>query len=273
MTTRPAADNDESQNPGRKRLRSRRASRLAGAALAALLEPRGAVAFAPGYTCAHTAPIPMPAQRTRTHRPTTLARLRLAAAAGAVALAGCATTPPSNPDDLCSVFREKKDWYENAHNAARRWGMPVPIQMAILRQESAFVDDARPPRKRLFGLIPTVRPSSAYGYSQAKDSTWDWYRDKSGNRGADRDDFADAADFVGWYGDMSHRLLGISKGDAYRQYLAYHEGHGGYRRGTYRGKDWLIGTARKVAARADRYGSQLAGCQADLERGGGWWPF
>jgi hypothetical protein len=214
----------------------------------------------------------MPQPATFRLRQPRVPRWVLAAAIGAL-LGGCATAPPSQPDDLCSVFREKDDWYRDASNAAQRWGMPVPVQMAILRQESAFVADARPARKRLFGLIPTVRPSSAYGYTQAKDSTWDWYRTKTGNRGADRDDFADAVDFVGWYGDVSWRTLGISKSDAYRQYLAYHEGHGGYQRGTYRSKDWLVATAHRVSARAKRYGRQLAACRPDLERGGGWWPF
>jgi len=48
--------------------------------------------------------------------------------------------------------------------------------MAIIRQESSFQADAQPPRSRILWIIPGPRPSSAYGYSQALDGTWDWYR-------------------------------------------------------------------------------------------------
>ena len=60
-----------------------------------------------------------------------------------------------------------------------------------------------------------------------------------------RDNFRDAADFVGWYVDRAHRIAGISKSDAYRHYLAYHEGVGGFKRGTFKSKRWLLGVARE----------------------------
>lgn len=87
-------------------------------------------------------------------------------------LTGCATSPPSQKMDICSIFREKDDWYASAKQAYRRWGTPIPVQLAIINQESSFVDDARPARVRFLG-IPLWRPSSAFGYCQAKDDTWD----------------------------------------------------------------------------------------------------
>ena len=48
--------------------------------------------------------------------------------------------------------------------------------------------------------------------------------------------------------------------DAYNQYLAYHEGHAGHRRGTYRAKSWLMQTAEKVASQAARYRGQIRNC-------------
>jgi hypothetical protein len=179
--------------------------------------------------------------------------------------AGCASIPPKNPANVCSIFYEKEDWYAGARKAQRRWGLPVPVQMAIINQESSFVEDARPPRYRFLGFIPLWRPTSAYGYGQATDQTWAWYQAKTGREGADRDEFGDAADFVGWYAHQSYVQLGIPKHDAYRQYLAYHEGHGGYRRGSHKSKAWLLQAARKVASNAGRYQRQLAGCQASLE--------
>ncbi|MGZ8218643.1 transglycosylase SLT domain-containing protein [Methylomagnum sp.] len=180
-------------------------------------------------------------------------------------LAGCASLPPKNPANICSIFHEKDDWYAATRKAQQRWGVPVPVQMAIINQESSFVEDARPPRYRFLGFIPLWRPTTAYGYGQATDPTWNWYLADTGHSGADRDDFDDATDFVGWYTYQSYSKLGIPKHDAYRQYLAYHEGHGGYKRGSHKAKSWLLQVARKVATNATRYKTQLTGCQRELD--------
>ena len=149
-----------------------------------------------------------------------------------LALGGCATTPPRHLDNGCEIFREKSGWYDDAKASQEKWGVPIHVQLAIIWQESRFRAQAKAPRDYLLGFIPWGRKSSAFGYAQVKDGTWDWYRRKTGNSGADRDDFGDVTDFIGWYGAMAHRKLGISKWDAYRLYLAYHEGLGGYRRKT-----------------------------------------
>ena len=132
------------------------------------------------------------------------------------------------------------------NKSAKKWGVPVHVQLAIIYQESRFVHDAKPPRKKLLWVIPWKRQSSAYGYGQILDSTWDSYRKDTGHRWADRDDFSDVVDFIGWYGNQSHKLAGIAKDDTYNQYLAYHEGQGGFRRKTYLKKGWLMKVARKV---------------------------
>jgi hypothetical protein len=187
-------------------------------------------------------------------------------------LSGCSTSPPRNIDNSCAIFREKDDWYDVTQDVYERWGVPAHVQLAIIYQESHFKYDAKPPRDHLLWVIPWFRKSSAYGYAQVKDGTWDWYKEKTGNWGADRDDFEDAVDFIGWYGHLAYEKLGISKWDAYKQYLAYHEGLGGYKRKTYLKKRWLIKVARKVKARAQRYRAQLASCKDELES---WhlWPF
>ncbi|WP_245937293.1 hypothetical protein [Thioalbus denitrificans] len=191
----------------------------------------------------------------------------------ALLLWSCSTTPPRNLNDSCAIFEEKGSWYRSAKASYERWGVPIDVQLAIIHQESRFVDDAKTPRGRLLWVIPWTRLSSAYGYAQATDGTWERYRRDTGNSGADRDDFDDVTDFIGWYGDLSHREAGIPKDDAYRQYLAYHEGQGGYLRGTWRDKAWLKRTARRVADRAGRYRQQLAGCEENLDSGGWLWPF
>jgi hypothetical protein len=184
-----------------------------------------------------------------------------------VLVAGCTTSPPRNIDDICAIFREKDGWYDDAADSREEWGTPIPVMMAMMYQESRFQAKAKPPRKKILGFIPGPRPSSAYGYSQAKKSTWKEYKSSAGNYGADRDDFSDAIDFIGWYNYKSHKRSGISRKDAYRLYLAYHEGHGGYNRGTYRKKPWLDGVARKVQRKASTYQQQLAACEEGLDDG------
>ena len=176
-------------------------------------------------------------------------------------LSACTTSPPEQVDNVCDIFLEKSGWYEDAKESRARWNVPVSVSMAFMYQESRFVATAKPPRKKLFGVIPGPRPSDAYGYSQAKNSTWDWYQRSSGNYGADRDNFGDAIDFIGWYNNTSHRRLGLSKGDAYSLYLAYYSGHGGYARGTWKKSSAIKGYAKKAARQAAIYKRQLRKCR------------
>jgi len=205
------------------------------------------------------------------------ARLLGCVLVGLVAVAllplGCSTRPPDDVEDGCEIFSDKNSWYRVANDSYKKWGVPVHVQLAIIHQESRFVDDARPARKKIFGMIPWKRPSSAYGYAQVIDGTWEWYISDTGNRGADRDDFDDAVDFIGWYGTQTQRRLGISKTDAYNQYLAFHEGHGGYARGSHKTKAWLLRAAKGVERRSTRYRAQLQGCAEDLPKSRGFWFF
>lgn len=185
----------------------------------------------------------------------------------------CSTMPPKNLDNSCEIFFEKDDWYDDANNSYKKWGVPIHVQLAIIHQESRFTYNAKTEMQYFLWIIPIGRVSNAYGYAQVKDETWDWYIDKTGNRGADRDDFDDAVDFIGWYGKLTYSSLGISKWDAYNQYLAYHEGHGGFKRKTYLKKPWLMKVARKVERRAKQYSAQLRTCQKELDSRWDLWPF
>jgi hypothetical protein len=195
--------------------------------------------------------------------------LKIVLMACAVMVAACSTSPPKNINDICDIFREKDDWYDDAKASFERWGVPIHVQLAIIHQESRFKYDAKTEMQYFLWFIPIGRKSSAYGYAQVKDDTWEWYMKSTDNQGADRDDFDDAVDFIGWYGKMSHDKLKISKWDAYNQYLAYHEGQGGYKKKTYRKKPWLIKVAKKVDKLAKTYRAQLARCEDELNSG--WW--
>src|SRR5690606_37812855 len=181
-----------------------------------------------------------------------------------ILVAGCGSGNVSAPRDLenaCSIVTERPKYLRAMRSAERRWGVPVPVQMATIYQESKFVGNARTQHKWVLGVIPMGRQSSAYGYSQALDATWEEYKKSTGRRGAQRDDIEDATDFMGWYMDQSAKRLGIPKRDARAQYLAYHEGHTGYARGSYNNKAWLVRVAGEVGARSEIYAAQLANCR------------
>ena len=179
-------------------------------------------------------------------------------------LGACSTSPPKQPENICEIFREKSAWFDDAEDSTERWGTPSYVMMAMMYQESSFKHDARPPMQYFLWIIPIGRASSAYGYAQVKDETWEQYQDETDSGWADRDDFADAIDFMGWYTNKSQKLNGVSKWDAYNQYLNYHEGWGGFRRGSYRQKSWLLPVARKVEARSQRYAMQMHSCKDEL---------
>lgn len=190
----------------------------------------------------------------------------------AMLLAACTTSPPSQAENICEIFTEQRGWYRDAKKAEKRWGIPLSVLMAFSFQESSFQARAKPARTRLLWVIPWRRPSTAYGYTQALDATWREYQRATGRSRARRHKFGDAMDFIGWYNRRSADQLGLPRNDAYSLYLAYHEGVGGFRRGTYRDKRWLQDAARRVHSRAYAYQTQLAGCERRLSRP--WWrPF
>jgi len=144
------------------------------------------------------------------------------------------------------------------------------VQLAIMYQESHFASDAQPPRDKLFGVVPWVRPTRAYGFAQVKDKTWEWYQLKTGNQNANRNDFNDAIDFIAWYINQSSKHSGIDKSDAHNQYLDYHEGHGGFNKQNYSAKPWLIKIARSVNDNAKRYKRQHKQCASKLDGNNVW---
>lgn len=179
-------------------------------------------------------------------------------------LGGCATQP-LHINNVCSVFHQRggwfNNWYEQASRVSEQFGVPVSILMATIRIESAYRSDAQPPRTELLGFIPWTRVSSAYGYAQALDSTWEGYQQATGRPGAERDEFDDAVHFVGWYHHRSHVMLGIPLDDAYSLYLAYYLGRAGYRHEAWVGKPGVLDAASRMASMAKRYRRQIRRCQ------------
>jgi hypothetical protein len=183
-----------------------------------------------------------------------------------LSLISCRKGPPQHIENICKIFKQYPTWYWDAQQVQKRWGLPVYVLAAIIYQESHFNATAKPPRERLLWVIPWLRPTSAYGYSQAVKGTWREYKQATTHPFASRSAFHDAADFVGWYADQAYKEAGISKNRAYQVYLAYHEGIHGYQQKTYLKKKWLIKVAWKVEIRSNVYHAQLKLCQNNLPK-------
>ena len=180
----------------------------------------------------------------------------------------CSSLELTNTANSCIIFDEKKDWYKATKKSYDKWNAPISLQLAIVNQESSFQQFAKPKRKRLLGFIPGSRPSTSFGYAQVTNPTWNWYKSRTGNSNASRANFKDITDFIGWYTNQSHKMLGISKNDFYNQYLAYHEGHSGWKKQTFKSKEWLMEVAKNVEFIANKYNKQLKECEDQLNKKG-----
>ena len=168
----------------------------------------------------------------------------------------------------CILFKEKKFWYKDAKKSYDSWGVPISLQLAIINQESSFSQYAKPKRNKIIGIIPWKRPTTAFGFAQVVNPTWEWYKNKTGNHNASRANFGDITDFIGWYVTQTNIILGIPKDDAYNQYLAYHEGQQGYKNKSFRDKEWLKKAAKNVKKKSLLYNSQLVECEKKLNKKG-----
>lgn len=185
----------------------------------------------------------------------------------------CTTTIPRDIDHSCKIFFQYPKWYRYAASARDRWQVSIGTQLAFIRQESRFRADAQPPRKKILWIIPWFRPSTAFGYPQAVNETWEWYRTDTQQPHADRDEFAAAVDFIGWYIHKTKQRLGIGKQKIALHYIVYHEGHAGYRNKSHHAKLWLKHVAQDVSAHARKYDLQLTQCEDQLKNWRWWWPF
>ena len=178
-------------------------------------------------------------------------------------LSACSSIP-SNTSNSCSIFNERYMWYKHARNSEKKWGTPIYLQLAIIKMESDFDRLAKPPRQKLFKIIPYKRLSSSFGYSQAIKGTWAQYKKETGNKLAIRTRFKDSVDFIGWYTNKSESILKISKKDAFKQYVAYHEGWGNYK--YYKKNQKIINLAKRVEKQSNIYKNQLSECGNSLNK-------
>tara|TARA_B100000073_G_scaffold46022_1_gene34077 strand:+ start:2057 stop:2659 length:603 start_codon:yes stop_codon:yes gene_type:complete len=171
---------------------------------------------------------------------------------------------PQNTSDSCRIFDERYLWYKHSKKVEQKWGTPIYIQLAIIKMESDFDWLAKPPRQKLFKVIPFKRPSSSFGYSQAVKGTWEQYKNETGNKLATRARFKDSVDFIGWYTNKTKSILKIPINDTFKQYIAYHEGWGNYK--YYKKNKKVINLAKKVEKQSQIYHRQLLKCKNLLNK-------
>ena len=178
-------------------------------------------------------------------------------------LTACSSIP-NNTANSCSIFDQRYLWYKHTKNVEKKWGTPIYIQLAIIKMESDFNWLAKPARQKIFKVIPYKRPSSSFGYSQAVKGTWEQYKKETGNNLATRVRFKDSVDFIGWYTNKTESILNISKKDAFKQYIAYHEGWGNFK--YYKKNKKVIVLANKVKKQSEIYKKQLVKCKNSLNK-------
>mgnify|MGYP000278860783 FL=1 len=177
-------------------------------------------------------------------------------------LVSSCSSVPSNTSNSCLIFDERYLWFKHVRKSEKKWGTPIYLQLAIIKMESDFDWLAKPPRQKLFKIIPYKRPSSSFGYSQAVDGTWKQYKKETGNKMAVRNRFKDSVDFIGWYTNKTEKILKVSKKDAFKQYIAYHEGWGNYK--NYKNNKKVINLAKRVEKQSNIYKQQLSECKNSL---------
>lgn len=187
-----------------------------------------------------------------------------------LALAGCATAPPSNPENICAIFREKPDWHDAALKVQKKWGAPVPVPMAMMYQESSFKHDAVPPRYYFLGFIPgprqfrlRLRPGQGRDLGRLQE--------RCGRLGFQPRRLRRRA---GFHGLVHEQDPAHQRRVQVRRLWPIPElprGWTGYRNRSYDRKAWLKTVSQKVQARAQKFAAQYKSCESDLTRGGWFW--
>ena len=173
-------------------------------------------------------------------------------------------TFPKHPQNACKIFGQNYLWYKSVKKSSETYKAPIHIILAIINKESGFRRFAKPPRTKLFKVVPYKRPSSSFGYSQAVKKTWELYKNETNNPLALRARFKDSVMFIGWYMSKTQKINKIPLTDSYRQYLNYYLGWGNYAKKTYKNNKKAIIFAKSVQKQSNIYQSQLIECQKSL---------
>lgn len=174
-------------------------------------------------------------------------------------------TKVSNVDNACSILKENPDWLKAARRTSLVYGVPIHTQLAFVRHESNYVKKARPLNKNRKSIFDKKYASTAYGYAQVLDGTWDEFKTTFNNKRLKRTNFGHSVEFIGWYNKRHINTGIIHKDNVAHLYLAYHEGLGGYKKKTFLKKPWLVNYSRAVHATSDKYKHQINACNLKMK--------
>lgn len=180
-------------------------------------------------------------------------------------LTSCSSIP-KHPQNACKIFGQNYLWYKSIKKSSETYNVPIHIILAFVNKESGFNRWAKPPRTKIFKIIPYKRPSSSYGYSQAVNKTWELYKSESDNPLALRTRFKDSVMFIGWYINKTNKINKVPRSDSYRQYLNYYLGWGNYAKKVYKTDKKSIIFAKKVEQQSKVYKNQLKECKKSLDK-------
>ena len=138
--------------------------------------------------------------------------------------------------DACLLLKQNRPWHEALRDTARNWGAPMGFQLAVIKQESSFDGERpaasrRPPmvrarRRRTRVIGQGLQPGARIPRGRCTRR-----RPATGAPAATTS--ATSSDFIGWYFSTTGKRTGLGQFDYKGHYLAYHEGAGGYLKGTW----------------------------------------
>ena len=155
----------------------------------------------------------------------------------------------SKSSGICTLLKQHPAWLQAVQDTEKKWGVPAEVQLAIIKTESNFDANAKNSQ------------STATGFAQVLNKSWEAYLDAN-NKHDSRNDFHAAIDYIGWYADQVRRYADINPTNAYKLYLAYHEGIGGYHHLANHPKPEVFKIAQNVKQTAEMYAQQMVSCAA-----------
>ena len=180
-------------------------------------------------------------------------------------LTSCSSVP-KYPQNACKIFSEKYFYLKYTRAASKKWGVPISTILAVISKESGYKRFARPPRHKIFKIIPYRRPSSSLGYSQAVVKTFSLYKKEHNKPLALRISYKTSSDFVGWFFWKTNKINKVSLNDTRNLYLNYYLGWTAYKNKAYRTNKKAIILAKNVEKQAKIYKNQLQECKSILNK-------
>ncbi|WP_150464310.1 transglycosylase SLT domain-containing protein [Francisella sp. XLW-1] len=154
----------------------------------------------------------------------------------------------------CEILDQNPNWKLSLKKAQDKYNLSPAFAMGLIYQESRFDAEAK------------SSYSTAYGYAQAINSTWQHFQEEV-KQNAKRNNFDDSVQFIGWYMAQLSKSLKLKMSDSENLYMAYMLGATGYKRykaGTFKNKAKIEedkNIANKVKAYTNLYKSQLKDCK------------